>query len=149
MICGSKWKSCECPWFRCDAPEQDRVELQAPARLDNRGLERLDSYEEAGRPRPARDYEPGVVPNAVRQRAMSYDDELAMRNLQERQDGDVSRRRQQQREDHHRHDHHHHHHHRRAHDDGMVVDDGGPGLGLGLSLGVEEDDYHGGRFHPE
>lgn len=73
--------------------------MQAPVRLDSHGLERLDNHHESGR--ASRAYESGVVPNAVRQRAMSYDDELVMKRLQERQDGDVSRRRRQR--DHRRH----------------------------------------------
>jgi hypothetical protein len=26
MICGAKWKSCECPWFNYDTTEEDRLE---------------------------------------------------------------------------------------------------------------------------
>lgn len=93
MICGSKWKSCECPWFSFETPEEDRLDMLEPMPLDWRGLERLEEHHAAGRGPWA--YEPGVVPNMVRQRAMSYDDELAMKRLQERQEGDVSRRRRQ------------------------------------------------------
>lgn len=117
MICGSKWKSCECPWFNYETPdEDDDPAMQTPSRLERAVLERRDSQLAANKGVARGTYESGVVPNAVRQRAMSYDEEMVMRRLQERQDGDASRRRRQKdpKDDHgsnsHYQQHHHQHH---------------------------------------
>jgi hypothetical protein len=96
MICGSKWKSCECPWFNFETPDdEDDPASHTPSRLERAALERLDSRHASSKGVARGTYESGVVPNAVRQRAMSYDEEMVMRRLQERQDGNASRRRRQ------------------------------------------------------
>ncbi|KAI1881441.1 hypothetical protein JX265_000267 [Neoarthrinium moseri] len=74
MICGSKWKSCECPWFNYDAVEQDR-------------LEHITVHEERDRssPRESRGH-------STRHRAQTYEEEILMRREQERRDEDFARR---------------------------------------------------------
>jgi hypothetical protein len=75
MICGLKWKSCNCPWFNYEAVETDRLNhMQVPQ----------DAEEEDGtqdRPRRLR-----------RARPPTYHDEVDMRRRQERADEELARR---------------------------------------------------------
>ena len=91
MICGAKWKSCECPWFNYDAVENDRLEhMQIP--IPTRNGDR-DRYEHHDPPSP-RDFRPGVhaPPTAARPRPQNYEEELYLRRLQEQRDEHMARR---------------------------------------------------------
>lgn len=68
MICGLKWKTCDCPWFNYDVVENDRLN-HANALL--------------GRGHPQ-----GAVPNP----ALGYQEELDRRREQERRDENLARR---------------------------------------------------------
>ncbi|KAK6081044.1 IBR domain-containing protein [Seiridium cupressi] len=79
MICGVKWKSCECPWFNYDAIEQDRLEHMNVA---------VDVRSERDRP-PTR----VSRGQSSRQRyPQAYEDEMSTRRAQERHDEDLARR---------------------------------------------------------
>lgn len=71
MICGLKWKSCNCPWFNYDAVEADRLNhMQVP--------------EEAAQ---------GQRPHRLRRpRPNNYNDEINQRRRQERADEELARR---------------------------------------------------------
>ena len=75
MICGLKWKSCNCPWFNYEAVEADRLEHMQP----------LDAEDEPERERPRR---------LRRQRPNPYHDENGDRRRQERRDEELARRMQ-------------------------------------------------------
>lgn len=167
MICGSKWKSCECPWFSYETTDDEPAEMQTPSRLERSALERRDGQMAVNSKGATRGtYESGVVPNAVRQRAMSYDEEMVMRRLQERQDGDASRRRRQKDPGDGHHSGHQHRNHARLHhlDVEVEVEEHGEGerdahahgrsgrLGERVSVGnatghFMNDDYRRGPQH--
>jgi len=69
MICGVKWKGCDCPWFNYQAVENDRLLHMNVAQV------RQDGFRADGMPR-------------------AYHDELARRREQERRDEDLARRMQ-------------------------------------------------------
>ena len=74
MLCGLKWKTCNCPWFNYDAVEADRLNhMQVPADI-------------VGQPpdRPARPRRPRPPNN--------YHDEINERRRQERMDEELARR---------------------------------------------------------
>lgn len=76
MICGLKWKSCNCPWFNYEAVEADRLNhMQIPGE----GLREAEPEPE----RPRR-------PRRLRQN--TYHDEMHDRRRQERIDEDLARR---------------------------------------------------------
>ncbi len=69
MICGSKWKTCDCPWFNYEAVEQDRLNhMQIPQAVPQQR-------------RPG-----GLNP------ALGYQEELDRRRDQERADEALARR---------------------------------------------------------
>ncbi len=75
MICGLKWKSCNCPWFNYDAVEGDRLDhMQIPVPVGNPQAQE--------RPNRLRRQRP---PN-------NYHDEVNERRRQERQDEELARR---------------------------------------------------------
>jgi hypothetical protein len=75
MICGLKWKSCNCPWFNYNAVEVDRLEqMQVPEEVQN----------PEGR---------GQRPHRLRRsRLNNYHDEMDQRRRQERMDEELARR---------------------------------------------------------
>ncbi|KAI9050591.1 hypothetical protein LZ554_005752 [Drepanopeziza brunnea f. sp. 'monogermtubi'] len=78
MICGLKWKTCDCPWFNYEAVEQDRLNhMQIPPYLPIDG-EAEDRPRRLRRPRP---------PN-------TYLEEITERQRQERRDEALARRMQ-------------------------------------------------------
>ncbi|KAL5331989.1 hypothetical protein ACEPPN_001532 [Leptodophora sp. 'Broadleaf-Isolate-01'] len=81
MICGLKWKSCNCPWFNYEAVEEDRLNhMQVPR----------DIVVEAG---PAQN--PEDRPRRVRRpRPATYHEEITDRQRQERRDEALARRTQ-------------------------------------------------------
>ena len=74
MICGLKWKSCNCPWFNYDAVEADRLNhVQVPE--------------------DAPEAEPEQPPHRLRRpRPNNYNDEINQRRRQERADEELARR---------------------------------------------------------
>ncbi|PVH78496.1 hypothetical protein DL98DRAFT_246512 [Cadophora sp. DSE1049] len=84
MICGLKWKSCNCPWFNYEAVEEDRlnhmqIPREMPIPLDGNLPPNLDG----DRPRRIR-----------RPRPATYNEELTERQRQERRDEALARRMQ-------------------------------------------------------
>lgn len=75
MICGLKWKSCNCPWFNYDAVETDRLEHMRV-------------------PEPIREEEapPNRLQRPRRPRPNTYHDEINARRRQERLDEELARR---------------------------------------------------------
>lgn len=74
MICGLKWKSCNCPWFNYEAVEADRLNhMQVP---QDAAPEPEQRPHRLRRPRP---------PN-------NYNEEIRQRRRQERADEDLARR---------------------------------------------------------
>ncbi|TAQ86368.1 hypothetical protein B7494_g5330 [Chlorociboria aeruginascens] len=73
MICGLKWKSCNCPWFNYEAVEEDR--------LNHMQIPRPAAEEDLPRPFHLR-----------RPRPNTYHDEMDQRRRQERQDEELARR---------------------------------------------------------
>lgn len=88
MICGSKWKTCECPWFNYDRIDQDPLEhMQVPSPVPDR--ERLDN----GDGIPPRDLRTGRGPlPGARPRQTTYEEDLYRRRLQEQEDEAYARR---------------------------------------------------------
>lgn len=75
MICGLKWKSCNCPWFNYEAVEADRLNhMRVPEDPDEQ------------EPRP---------PRLRRPRPDNYNDEINQRRRQERADEEMARRLQE------------------------------------------------------
>lgn len=71
MICGLKWKSCNCPWFNYEAVEADRLNhMQVPE-----GADQEQRPHRVRRPRPN-----------------NYNDEINQRRRQERADEELARR---------------------------------------------------------
>jgi hypothetical protein len=94
MICGSKWKTCDCPWFSQDAVEADRLEhMQVPMHLRSEPTSMRSIFYDAGSPSP-RDFRPGSISAtpAARPRPQSYEEELLLRRLQEQRDDRSPRR---------------------------------------------------------
>lgn len=91
MICGNKWKTCDCPWFNHDALETDHLDhMQIPMNirgehLSMRGPEAF-GIEQHSSPRDF--YRPGSIPApaAARPRPQSYEEEMLLRRLQEQRD---------------------------------------------------------------
>lgn len=80
MICGLKWKSCNCPWFNYDQVENDRLNhMRAAGELDD-GVNGIPIHARPGNlgrpPRPPR----------------AYHDELDARRRQELLDEEIARR---------------------------------------------------------
>ena len=96
MICGSKWKTCECPWFNYSSlPNPDRLnDMRVPEPI--RALYRrvFDAARVAAPPAvPASGGGPAEQRNDNRD-ARTYADELEGRRRQERLDADLARRMQ-------------------------------------------------------
>jgi len=71
MICGLKWKSCNCPWFNYETVEQDRLNHMRIANQEAQG-QRLYRIRRA--------------------RPNNYNDEVIQRRRQERADEELARR---------------------------------------------------------
>lgn len=70
MICGLKWKSCNCPWFNYEPVEADRLNhMQVPVAADQ-----------------------PEQPNRLRRQRPNYRDEINQRRRQERADEELARR---------------------------------------------------------
>ncbi|KAL2264318.1 hypothetical protein VTK26DRAFT_7284 [Humicola hyalothermophila] len=85
MICGGKWKTCECPWFKYDPLEAD---------LTRRAMDSRQNPFAAGaayesRPPSAHDFRSDFGPSpaaSLRPRPASYEDEAYLRRLHQRDD---------------------------------------------------------------
>ncbi|KAI1381896.1 hypothetical protein F4677DRAFT_8165 [Hypoxylon crocopeplum] len=88
MICGLKWKTCECPWFNYDAVEADHLDhMQIPEPMIDR--ERLG-------PRSAPPVAPVIdarMPHSsgLRPRPSNYEAEILLRRLQVQRDEEFAR----------------------------------------------------------
>lgn len=95
MICGAKWKTCDCPWFSHDAVETDRLEdMQIPMHIRSDPLNmRSELLFDGELPKP-RDFRSGTISPAVaaRPRPQSYEEEMLLRHLQEQRDERFTRR---------------------------------------------------------
>lgn len=89
MICGSRWKSCECPWFNYDAVEDNPLQHMQIHRERFGGRLTIDMP-----PSPPRDWAPsGASPfTGPRPRLHNYDEEALLRRLQEDRDEVYARR---------------------------------------------------------
>ncbi|KAI1503091.1 hypothetical protein F5X99DRAFT_134957 [Biscogniauxia marginata] len=87
MICGSKWKTCECPWFSYDTAEQDGLDdMEIPVPMVDR--DRL-----GGSDTLPRDFRAGATTGqSARFRPNTYEEEMHYRHLQEQQDEELARR---------------------------------------------------------
>ncbi len=89
MLCGNKWKTCDCPWFNYRAVEADRLNhmnIPEPVRIIlGQGVQ--------GAPAHLRERERNPNP---RNPALTYQQEMDRRQAQERADEDLARRLQQQ-----------------------------------------------------
>ena len=83
MICGLKWKSCNCPWFNYDQVENDRLNHVRVAGELGDGGDRLDGIRIHARPgnlgRPPRPPRAYHVDLDARRRQELLDEELARR----------------------------------------------------------------------
>lgn len=99
MVCGDKWKTCDCPWFNYrDVPDTDRLNgmrVPQPMRMIYRRVF------DGGVPRPAegtgapRGEPVGAVASGGRGQGLqirSYTEEIEQRRRQERDDADLARR---------------------------------------------------------
>ncbi len=95
MICGAKWKNCECPWFNYETGEQDPLDhMQVPNPIIER--ERLNGGDGSS----PRDFRTGRGPApGARPRPPNYEDELYQRRIQEQEDEEYARRLQYAEED--------------------------------------------------
>jgi hypothetical protein len=83
MICGLKWKSCNCPWFNYEQVENDRLEhMRATGDIDIGGDRNIDIQI------PTRPGNLGRPPRPPR----AYRDELDARRRQELLDEEIARR---------------------------------------------------------
>lgn len=80
MICGLKWKSCNCPWFNYEAVEADRVNHQGDV-LNHMRVPEIPAPPLGRAPRIRRPPPP----------PQNYDDEMARRRQQERSDENFAR----------------------------------------------------------
>ncbi|KAH9897246.1 hypothetical protein F4778DRAFT_250522 [Xylariomycetidae sp. FL2044] len=88
MICGLKWKGCECPWFNYDAVEQDRLDhMEPPMPVMER--DRLGGDVVSSPRGPRIGTNPGP---ALHSRQMTYEEEMLRRRLQVQRDEDYARR---------------------------------------------------------
>lgn len=120
MVCGAKWKTCECPWFSYDTIETDQLDhMQVPGPALNR--ERRNSGDGMS-PREFRTGR-GPLPGA-RSRQATYEEDVYRRRIQEQEDEEYARRLQYDEPD----------------DDGYMSDygeDGGHGKAAGRFVGGE------------
>lgn len=89
MICGTKWKGCDCPWFNYDNPfDPDVPEMNLPVPGIRGELD--DIFNGDGPPVPA-ELRMARGPEQMRMRPQGYEEEMHMRRLQEQQDQDLAR----------------------------------------------------------
>ncbi|KAI0386055.1 hypothetical protein F5Y04DRAFT_162850 [Hypomontagnella monticulosa] len=91
MICGLRWKICECPWFTYDGADADPLDhMQIPEPVISR--ERLGLRSAP----PTQGLDPRLATGSgPRPRPSNYDEEVLLRRLQEQRDADLAQRLQQ------------------------------------------------------
>lgn len=77
MICGAKWKSCECPWFNYNAAEPDVLEHTQDPFTARSERDRLSIREARG--------------HSTRHHPQAYEGEITSRRVLERRDESVAR----------------------------------------------------------
>ncbi|KAK0722182.1 hypothetical protein B0T26DRAFT_206367 [Lasiosphaeria miniovina] len=97
MICGTKWKRCECPWFNFDTQESDPLDhMQVPMTPRSNPFASGTRFPPTGSgppsPREFRTDSGPPPPHAVRPRPVNYEEEMLLRRLQEQRDEKVARR---------------------------------------------------------
>jgi hypothetical protein len=89
MICGARWKTCDCSWFNYDPSEDDRLDhMQIPLALRERFVVRPAAEMP---PSPTRQARPGPGMTAFsgpRMRPQQYDDEAYARRLSNYQESE-------------------------------------------------------------
>ncbi|KAI1204906.1 uncharacterized protein F4807DRAFT_471364 [Annulohypoxylon truncatum] len=92
MICGLKWRTCECPWFSYDGPEIDHLDpMQIPEPVIDR--ERLNLRSAPPPAIPGMDTRRRSPGNGLRNRLNPFEDERLLRRFQqEQQDEELARR---------------------------------------------------------
>ncbi|KAL2023395.1 hypothetical protein VTK56DRAFT_2752 [Thermocarpiscus australiensis] len=94
IICGGKWKTCQCPWFKYDPFEGDAMVDHAHGPMSPR-LNPFASAPPYDAVSPsAREFRPefGAPPVTARPRPSSYEEEAYLRQLQEQRDEHLARR---------------------------------------------------------
>lgn len=95
MICGLKWKSCNCPWFNYETVEADRLlHMRIPQRLPF-FPNQPDQQNRQNQPNPsAQNDEEPLRPHHRRRPPppVNYNDEINQRRRQEREDEAYARR---------------------------------------------------------
>ncbi|OBR08981.1 IBR domain-containing protein [Colletotrichum higginsianum IMI 349063] len=88
MVCGTKWKNCDCPWFNDETADADQLrDVQLPATIQR--MERMDLAESSRSVRPtvASSVPPPPPPQPLRRsRSQEYDSSRLMRRFQENRD---------------------------------------------------------------
>lgn len=91
MICGVKWKGCDCPWFNDDDRRGDFLDdMNVPVphiRGNARDIFRAEGHPEPGELRG----QPGPTYIPIRRRPRTYQEEMHMRRVQEHRDADMAR----------------------------------------------------------
>lgn len=94
MICGVKWKGCDCPWFNDGGFQGDFLEHMNVPVPQIRGDLR-DILDGDGPPAPSelrgQGQHPATMALPARPRPRSYQEEMLLRRLQEQRDADVAR----------------------------------------------------------
>lgn len=88
MICGTKWKNCDCPWFNYENVEPDILHMNIPVPPIRGDL--ADIFHGDGPPVPAELRRMRGEP--MQMRPQGYEEEMHMRRLQEQRDQDLARR---------------------------------------------------------
>ncbi|KAK3323500.1 hypothetical protein B0T19DRAFT_426205 [Cercophora scortea] len=102
MICGSKWKTCECPWFNFDSMESDPLDYATEHMPIPSAAPRSNPFVTGSRydpglpsppsPREFRTESEHPAAGIVRPRPQSYEEEMLVRRLQESRDEKMARR---------------------------------------------------------
>ncbi|PFH60878.1 hypothetical protein XA68_10191 [Ophiocordyceps unilateralis] len=92
MICGVKWKGCDCPWFNDGGPIGDVSGQREVPVLQIRG-DLHDIFEGDGPPAPAelRNQHPVTMTLPTRARPRGYHEEKLLRRLQGQRDAELAR----------------------------------------------------------
>ncbi|KAI5921662.1 hypothetical protein F4810DRAFT_327121 [Camillea tinctor] len=129
MICGAKWKTCECPWFSYDTAEHDGVDdMDIPVPMVDRdrlgGSDTFPNYR--ANPLPTQ---------GARFRPNTYDEEMHFRHLQEQRDEELARKLQYEDTD-------------DEYLDGLgnAMGMGGMGMGMGMGMGNAGGPFMGDNY---
>ncbi|PQE17819.1 Zinc finger C6HC-type protein [Rutstroemia sp. NJR-2017a BVV2] len=91
MICGLKWKSCNCPWFNYDGMEEDRLNnMRVPEPVQ----EPRNPEPRNPQPRNPPPQNPDPQPTRIRRRSTNHTEEMNDRRRQGRRDSETAQRMQ-------------------------------------------------------